>query len=150
MSEPSAATVPSRGRAIFYVIVIFAAGAIFGSALTIGVGRHLLQRARTAATWNVEALRRVDRRLDLTAEQRARVQPILADMFGRLRDTRLNARRDTLEIIQDARAKLRAELTPEQQAEFDRMAGRLRDRFLGNAAESPRRPNAGEAPTPRP
>lgn len=138
---PRAAT-PSRGRAIFYVLVIFAAGAVFGSALTIGITRHRIQRAKNSATWNVEAMRRLDQHLDLTAEQRARVQPILADMAGRLRESRLATRREWLGIIQDTRQRLRAELTPEQQVEFDKLAARTRQnlgRFLG-APPDPNRP----------
>lgn len=147
-TAPSRPTVPSRGRAMLYVLVIFVAGAVFGSALTIGVTRFKLQRAKNPATWNVEAMHRLDRHLELTPEQRARVQPILADMAGRLRDARIASRREWMAIVHDTRQRLRAELTPEQQVEFDKLAARTRERlgrFLGAPAEPGRR---GTGPDP--
>ena len=151
MSDALRSSLPSRGRAIFYVIVIFVAGAVFGSALTFGVGRHMLQRARANPAWNADTLRRLDRQLELTPEQRERVQPILADMTGRLRDNRVAARRESIAIVQETRDKLRAELTAEQQAEFDRLATRLREnlgRMLGGAADRPWRERRDDAAPP--
>lgn len=138
MSDAPATTAPSRARAIFYVIVIFMAGAIFGSALTIGIGRKVIQRANNPVSLNADVMRRLDRHLELTPEQRERLRPILIDMAKRLREARANSRREWTSIIQDARDRLRAELTPEQQVEFDKLAARTREnlgRLLGAPPE---------------
>ncbi len=134
MSEPTPRPAPSRGRAIVYVILIFVAGAVFGSALTLGVGRQLLERPRDPAVWNLDAMRRLDRHLDLTSEQRERIEPVLEDMAERMRDVRMSSRRQWISIIQETRGKIRHELTPEQQVEFDKLAARARTnlgRWLG-------------------
>lgn len=145
MNDAPRTTAPSRGRAIFFCLVIFIAGSIFGSALTIGVGRRVIQRTNHTTTWNVEAMGRLDRRLNLTPEQRAEVQPILVDMLLRMRDIRQQSRRDWTSVLQETREKLRAELTPEQQAEFDKIVRRTREnfgRFLGAPPEPGRAPNS--------
>lgn len=148
MSDSTTAATPSRARTILYVIVIFVAGAVFGSALTIAVGRQRLERARSVETWNVEALRRLGDRLELTPEQRERIQPILADMTARLRETRIASRRAWISVLQDTRQRLRTELTPEQRAEFDKMAARRRDQ-LGRLLGAPPEPGrAGKPPAP--
>ena len=138
MTGTPSTVAPSRRRAIFFFTVIFLAGAIVGSALTIGIGRRVIQRANNAAMWNVDAMRRLDRHLELTPEQRARLRPILVDMARRLRQQRVESRRVWTDILGETRDKVRAELTPEQQAEFDRLATRTRDnlgRFLGAPPE---------------
>lgn len=137
MSETMSPAPPPRGRAILYVILIFVAGAVFGSALTLGVGRHVLQqRPRDPAGWDVDAMRRLDRHLDLTAEQQARIEPVLQDMAERIRDVRMTSRRQWLSIIQEARGRIRHELTPEQQVEFDKLATRARAN-LGRWLDAP-------------
>jgi hypothetical protein len=156
MSDTPSSVAPSRGRAVFYFVVIFLAGAIVGSALTIGIGRRVIQRVKDPATWNVEAMRRLDRHLELSPAQRERLRPILVDMAMRMREARANSRREWTAIIQDTRDRLRAELTPEQQVEFDKIAARNREtlgRFLGAPPEpGARRPplTQPEGPPPRP
>lgn len=154
MSDVPAVKLPSRGRSIFYVLVIFVAGAIFGSALTLGIGRQVVERSRTTASWNAEGVRRLDRHLGLTPEQRARVQPIVLDMLMRLRETRVTARREAMDILQDTRTKLRAELTPEQLERFEKLAARWRGnagRFMGGAQPGSRLRDADDdAPDPKP
>jgi len=145
MSDTPATAAPSRGRAIFYVVVIFIAGAVFGSALTIGIGRRVIERTKNPAIWNVEAMRRLDHRLDLTPEQRERVRPILVEMAQRMREVRIASRREWTAIIQDTRDRLRAELTPAQQVEFDKLAARTREN-LGRLLGAP--PETGRAAGP--
>ncbi|MBE2216372.1 MAG: hypothetical protein IAE82_21035 [Opitutaceae bacterium] len=150
MSGTPSTVAPSRARAIFYFSVIFLAGAIVGSALTIGIGRTVIQRAKNPVALNAEVLRRLDRHLDLTPAQRERVRPILIDMAIRLREVRAESRREWTSTIQDARDRLRAELTPEQQVEFDRLAVRMRDNF-GRLLGAPPEPGARRlAPAPQP
>lgn len=155
MSGTPSTVAPSRARAVFYFTVIFLAGAIVGSALTIGIGRRVIQRAKDSTTWNVEAMRRLDRHLELSPAQRERLRPILVDMAIRMRESRANSRREWTTIIQDTRDRLRAELTPEQQVEFDKLAARTREnlgRFLGAPPEPGMRrtpPAQPEPPPPR-
>lgn len=150
---PSTAA-PSRSRAFFFFSVIFLAGAIVGSALTIGIGRKVIQRANQPGALNAEVLRRLDRHLELTPDQRERLRPILIDMAMRLREVRAQSRREWAAVVQETRDRVRVELTPAQQAEFDKLAARMRDnagRLLGAPpAPGSRRVPPGQGPQSQP
>lgn len=71
---------------------------------------------------------RLDRRLDLTDEQRARVEEILERHHARIREIQEASRPRVRAEIESANAEISRILTPEQRREFERMKMHMRER----------------------
>ena len=72
---------------------------------------------------------RLGRDLDLTAEQRAKIDTILADGRARLETLQHDARQRFDEAGRGLRAQIREVLTPEQQRKFDEQTAAGRGPF---------------------
>lgn len=85
-------------------------------------------------------------RLDLTAEQRAQIDSILAEERVRAREVTRRFQPQFRAIAQETRARVEAVLTPEQRAQLDS----LRDQRMRRLdADRPRRDGSGRAPRSR-
>ncbi len=110
----------SRARVTSLLLLTFAAGAAAG----IAVDRHLLDGGREPALRGQSGSRgettieRFADDLGLTAEQRARIQPILEDTRKRMTEVFDEVRPAYRELVDSARARIEAVLTPEQVASY--------------------------------
>jgi Spy/CpxP family protein refolding chaperone len=82
-----------------------------------GMGRDLSDPRRSAS----QLLGRLTKRLNLTDEQKKKIEPLLQDSARQLRAVQEDTRQHAKEIITSTQEKIQAELTPEQQAEYARM-----------------------------
>jgi Spy/CpxP family protein refolding chaperone len=118
----------SNWKVIFAAVLIFACGLVSGALLT---NRHekpvrveSLSVTNTPPPWQiqrVEFLRRIEKHLNLTPQQRERIEKIMHDSQERTKplwDQISPQLRDELKQLREA---IRAELTPEQQKTFEKL-----------------------------
>lgn len=123
------------GKVVVAALVIFAAGVVVGG-LTVRTrqaalgGRAPLAGVRSGVMgvpWSGERLvaqqrelmRRLDRHLNLSAEQRVRVEAILRESHQRLKGMWEKVAPQTQEELHEMRARVREVLTEEQKVRFE-------------------------------
>ena len=121
-------------KAILAVLVIFGAGFVTGhvaSRMSDAGKAPVAQNAPRTGTHSsqsplsleqlrkVELMGRVQKDLDLTPEQHARIEKIIEDSQGRIRDLWEQVAPDIHDEYDDVQKKLCQELTPEQKKTFD-------------------------------
>jgi Spy/CpxP family protein refolding chaperone len=121
-------------KAIFAALVIFGAGFVTGNVLNriSEASKTPAPATRTAAHSSqqplpleqlrkVELMGRVQKDLDLTPEQRARIEKIIGDAQERIRDLWDQVAPDIHDEYDDVQKKLCGELTPEQSKLFNEL-----------------------------
>jgi len=123
-------------KAIFAALVIFGAGFVTGNVLnrisesgktTVAptaarAGAHSSQPPLSLEQLRkVELMGRVQKDLDLTPEQHVRMEKIIDDAQGRIRDLWDQVAPDIHDEYDDVQKKLCEEMTPEQKKRFDDM-----------------------------
>lgn len=121
-------------KAIFAALVIFGAGFVTGNVLNRlsessktpvppaapRAGAHGLQQPLSLEQLRkVELMGCVQKELDLTPEQHARIEKIISDSQERIRDLWDQVAPDIHDEYEDVQKKLCEELTPEQKKVFD-------------------------------
>lgn len=121
-------------KVILATMVIFAAGVVTGGMLTWRIQR-MNARPRPAARLGqpispggqrLEFLRRAQRELDLTPEQRQRVDAILKESQERTHKLMEPVAPQLRQEIERTKQEFREQLTPAQQAKFDELIKRQR------------------------
>lgn len=102
------------------LVGIFAIGVITGGALTFGLSARF-ERPRIGDNMRADWVTFMSQRLDLTPEQRAKIQPIIKDASLRIRTLHREEIQQGSQIIKTANDQVRALLTPEQQIRFQKM-----------------------------
>jgi Spy/CpxP family protein refolding chaperone len=136
-------------KVILATIVIFAAGAVTGALLA----RHSAHPRQGPGGMRLEFLRRMERDLDLTREQRERIDKILKESQEQTRRIMEPVSPALHAELQRTKEEFRQVLTPEQQTRFDQLLkhpprGREAHRPTG-ASESPLLTNVPPPPTQR-
>jgi Spy/CpxP family protein refolding chaperone len=122
-------------------LVIFAAGVVTGG-LTVNlrrppaVPRWAAPGAEPSRPWLTQRLagqqgelfRRMERQLELTPDQRQRIEAIVKESQERVRALAEDLAPRTREELRRMREKIREELTPEQRRKFERLDEGLRPR----------------------
>ena len=140
-------------KPILAALVIFAAGVLTGG-LTVGLrrpavgprwpasGQGLVRPwpAQRLGAQQGELFRRMEKHLDLTAEQRPRIEAIVKESQERIRTLAEDVAPQTRGELRRMRERIREELTPEQQRKFEKLDEGLRQREGG--------PKRGERPSP--
>jgi Spy/CpxP family protein refolding chaperone len=118
-------------KAIFAALVIFGTGFVTGNILTHAsdqgkapaparnTQRSSQQVLPLEQLRKVELMGRVQKDLDLTPEQRARIEKIIGDGQERIRDLWDQVAPDIHDEYEDVKKKLCGELTPDQKKRFD-------------------------------
>lgn len=150
----------SNWKAWLGLTSVFLFGMICGGLLVVGVIRHGSKEGRFAAfLYGLGAqaqppipagnpvrepgeprrmanalLGRMTKRLNLTDEQRKKIEPYLQESGRQLREIQTETRDRARAIIEATHEKIQAELTPEQQTEFAKMREEQSKRapFLNN------------------
>lgn len=118
-------------KPILAALVIFATGVVTGG-LTVnlrtkspGPGfRALEQRATPAQNWENrirELGKRMERQLDLTAEQREKIETIVRDSQHRIKGVFEQVAPKAREEFKETRMRIREVLTPEQRKRFEEL-----------------------------
>ncbi len=134
-------------------MVIFGAGVVTGGLLVRRTDAILTPRMQPGPGWSrtnqplltaggvrLDFLRRAQRELDLTPEQRERIDLILKESQERTRKIMEPVSPQIRDELQRVRAEFRAVLTPEQQVRFDEHA---------RQQQRPREPRRPGVPEPR-
>lgn len=125
-------------KVILATMVIFGAGVITGALVVqFSSNQSLLQRQRAAHSgespspggMRLEFLRRMQRELNLSAEQRERVDKILKQSQERTRKVMEPVGPQLHQELQRAKAEFREVLTSEQQTHFDELLKQQQQRF---------------------
>ncbi len=140
-------------KVILATMVIFGAGVVTGGLLVRRTDAILTPRVQPGPGWSrtnqplltaggvrLDFLRRAQRELDLTPEQRERIDLILKESQERTRKIMEPVSPQIRDELQRVRAEFRAVLTPEQQVRFDELA---------RQQQRPREPRRPGVPEPR-
>ena len=110
---------------------IFIVGIVTGSALTIGLASHFMHppgEQQLRSHW----MMRLTERLNLTADQQAKIQPILTDAATRIQALHRDEVGRGSQIFKAANDQISALLTPEQQVELQKMESEREKMFSGH------------------
>ena len=111
----------SRWKIIATLIAIFAAGAITGSLITVGVIKHEVRRQSDPRLWFQLTMNRWKVRLHLTPDQEQRLRPIVQQTVDELRNLRSLDLRETDGILTRAQDRIDPILNADQRARLRRM-----------------------------
>jgi hypothetical protein len=99
------------------VAISFAAGALLG----IRWQKTQSRKRSMPGTWNEIAMRGIERRIDLTPEQREKIQKILDSGVEELHPIRTGTLYKTNQVVDRLVLEISATLTPEQLPEFEKL-----------------------------
>jgi Spy/CpxP family protein refolding chaperone len=111
--------------------VIFIAGILTGAALTVGLGSHFLHppgEQQMKRHW----MTHLTERLNLTADQQAKIQPILADAATKIQSLHRDEVERGSQIIKGIDDQISPILTPEQKVELQKMESEREKMFSGH------------------
>ena len=149
----------SKLKSWLLLAVIFIVGILTGSALTISLGSHFRHppgAQQMKRLWMAQLVLQ----LNLTVDQQAKIQPILADASTKLQSVHRDEVERGSQIIKAAHDQISALLTPKQKVELQKMESEREKMFSGHMRPwgAPRdgpddthhhgRPNDGVMPPP--
>jgi Spy/CpxP family protein refolding chaperone len=111
--------------------VIFIVGIVTGSALTIGLGPHFMHPSGEQQIKR-HLMEHLAKRLNLTADQQAKIQPIVADAATKLQALQRDEVEQGSQIFKAANEQISALLTPEQKVEMQKMESEREKMFSGH------------------
>ena len=106
--------------------VIFVLGIVTGSVLTIGLGPHFRHQPEMKRLWMAQLVER----LNLTADQQTKIQPILTDAKTKIQSLHRDEVERGSQIFRVANDQISALLTPEQKVELQKMEAEREKLFL--------------------
>jgi len=127
---------------------VFVAGAVFGGFASLRYVRQQAEQARFRAPapmeqFSPQIMKRFSKRLDLTAEQKEKLWPIIRQADGDLRRLRQTGARDAIAIAERMHEQVAQILTPGQQKKLEQMKLDMRERW-----QRERQKRWGERPPP--
>jgi Spy/CpxP family protein refolding chaperone len=113
----------SRGAIVIYVGLVFLSGAVLGA---FGHNLYVVSSVNAKATKNAEEFRKrvvteYQGRLKLTQDQVAKLNEIMDETRASVDEARQKMKPTYQRIHEEQTAKIRAMLSPEQQAEYEKM-----------------------------
>jgi len=134
--------IPQNWKQWLVLALIFILGAATGASLTIGLTPRF-NHPPGAQQMKKRLLMTLTHRLNLTPEQQAKVQPILADLATQMQTVHRDEVARATQIMEKATNQIKAILTPEQQAQMQTMQQEMeseRDRMTPGRARSRMQP----------
>ncbi len=101
-------------KAILVLVLAFAAGAVTGSVWTVAHFKHAFERGLTVENWTAEAMKVIQKDLDLTPEQQPKIRAILEDTGRQFQGSFGQAIRESGTNLVASWHRIDQELTPEQ------------------------------------
>lgn len=108
-------------KLILGLLVIFTAGAVTGSLLTLQAVKQAVAERSTFHWWVQSRLREMDRRLKLTHEQRQKISPIIEKAGGEFQTIAGDTMGQVMALLEKTHHEISAELTPEQKLELHKI-----------------------------
>lgn len=131
-------------KMILGLLAIFVAGMGAGGFLAITGVIKIVKHQAKPEVWLDARMEELDRRLKLTPEQKQKIKPVLEDTVDRFHGIVDNGLNEFLQVIEAAHDRLNAELTPEQQQEWEKMRlvamKRWRDFAREEVKKAPQKP----------
>jgi hypothetical protein len=115
-------------RLILGLVVVFLAGGVTGSVLTLGAVHRRYQQLQHPDTWGPRTLAWLHRELKLTPEQEEQARPIVDEEVGELVRLRDGADKDRRVIIGRMLLRVAEHLTPEQRDRLQELIEKARSR----------------------
>ena len=119
-------------KIILSLVAIFVAGCITGGVLTVAITKRVAAR-RSAGTagsnFGAVVVQHYQKQLELTPEQVEKLKPVFARAAAGLRNSRSNLLTEVTLAMRQMNEDIARELTPEQQARFEKMKERNRARL---------------------
>jgi len=111
--------------------VIFIVGIVTGSALTIGLAPHFMHPPGEQQMKH-HLMAHLVKRLNLTTDQQAKIQPIVADAESKIQSLQRDEVERGSQIFKAANEQISALLTPEQKVELQKMESEREKMFSGH------------------
>jgi hypothetical protein len=123
----------SKLKITAYIVGIFVAGLVTGFVIACLLARHFMpNQEKMTRRWTEE----LQTKLNLTADQLAKVEPIIRETMGQFKTMLVN---DSLSTLSNCNARIAVELTPEQKTKFEQIENEQREFILkrfGNKTET--------------
>lgn len=144
-------TIPSKGKLVAYLVLLFVLGGVTGSGITYklvkghGSGRG---PGHTPPDFTERMRSEFQSRLGLSAEQMEKINPMIDQAGVELRSIQTNTTQRVSQVFDNLHAQMRPLLTPEQTARLEEMQKEFRERRQHrgrrpeNSTGSPARTNA--------
>jgi Spy/CpxP family protein refolding chaperone len=110
-----------RWKTIFGLTAIFGVGFIAGGITSIAVVYKIITRPEAVKHWADSRLKDLEGRLKLTPEQKAKIEPIVQDAGGKVREVGARSFVEIAAIAKSAQGRISEQLTPEQRKEFEKL-----------------------------
>lgn len=139
---------PRRWTVALSLAAIFACGVLVGALGTLRAVRTETRHRLNPDRWSDGVMHALDRHLALRPEQRERIAPLVRAGAEEARGVRGRAVAETLKIVEQTRAKVAEQLSPEQARKLDEfMAQRQRRarRWIRPHQGHPAEPTPGPA-----
>jgi len=156
-------------QVILATVAIFVAGLVTGAAFTLGAVRWMVRHHQQATSGlfnpqgrgangqpqqvNPQLFRKIMGQLDLTPEQREKIEPIVKRTAAQLQRDRREAQLNAALLLEKAQDEISEVLTPEQRVKFEDMVSRARERlqqFRRNLQQNGQPQNPPPAPAAQP
>jgi hypothetical protein len=113
-------------KVILSLVLVFAAGIISGSVLTVVHFKHAFERGLTVENWTKEGMKFMQKNLNLTPEQQPKIRAILEDTGRQFKGTFGLAVRESGTNLVACWQRIDSELTAEQRAIHQRKCEEFR------------------------
>jgi hypothetical protein len=114
-------------KVILAVVVVFAAGGVMGSVLTTIHFKRAFERSLKAENWVAEGMKFLDRKVNLTPEQRPKIRTILEDTARQFTHSFGQAITESGTNLVASWHRIDQELTPEQRIIHERECQKFRE-----------------------
>ena len=111
----------SRRKIILLLIVLMIISGLAGTCIGIRIGKDRARKRSVPEAWNVEAMKSLQRKLDLTPEQVTKVQAVLDSGVDELRGVRADTLARTDKIINRLVGEIEPVITEEQRPLFHKL-----------------------------
>ena len=111
----------TKGKAIFYLVAIFIAGAACGTILGYATGRQQAVSPARQKEMSERTLRRLETRLNLTPDQIAEVKPIVEQNSAAMQSIHRESWQRVSETFRRMNAQIAGYLTEEQRRKLEAM-----------------------------
>ena len=111
----------TKGKALFYLVSMFAAGIVVGGTLGYSVGKKQVFHPPRRAEMADQIHSRLVSRLNLTEAQSRQIAPLIQNMVGDMEAAHSNSFCQVRDIVQRLHREMAVYLTPEQQQKLAEM-----------------------------
>lgn len=144
-------------KIILAFLGVFVAGAVFGGFVSLRAVRQQVEKARLRTPMPIDQfspqiMKRFSSRLDLTAEQKEKLWPIIRQAGEDLRKLRQSGDREAIAVAERMHEQVAEILTPEQQGKLEQMKRDMRERWQRERQKrwGERPPSGNRPPSPPP